>query len=558
MIPWLSLTALAEPARVAVIVGANRAPPGRATLRYAHDDARAVAETLIAVGGFEPADVHVLADPTPAEVLGALSAARASELAVFYYSGHADDGALFPGGKPLPIDQVRAALAAVDVPLRVGVLDACRGGEWTGAKGLVPIAEFPVPTAIGEGIAWVAASSGGEDAHESSAFAGSIFTHHWVSGLRGPADADADGTVTLDESFAHARTWTVRDSTIELGRAQHPSFHYDLRGRDAVVLADLRATSTVLTVRADRDPITVHALAAGAPVAELAARADAWRLALPPGRYLLRREVGGVAEIAEVELFAGHPEEVEDDAFSPVQESWLVAAKGDEARSTGLLAPRGGQVLGQIALGRTTYRWRTDGTPLAPAFSEGYLAQRITLDVALSDLVFLSVFEPSLGLHFGQPGKVEGLFVAGVSGGALSTPGDWLVDLGARFAIRAPLSDHLALHATGTADGNAQFGTIDTPADDRVALGAGVHLGGAVSFYPAVGAGYRPQYDLGHITFGSVLEESYRALPLVRVHLANGFALDGHLAFDWTPETGALDETMMLGLTFATRKDPTR
>ena len=34
--PLCAFAHAAEPARVAIVVGANRAPPGRATLRYAH------------------------------------------------------------------------------------------------------------------------------------------------------------------------------------------------------------------------------------------------------------------------------------------------------------------------------------------------------------------------------------------------------------------------------------------------------------------------------------------------------------------------------------------
>ena len=91
----------AELARVAVVVGANRPPPQRAALRYAHEDARHVAGVLTAVGGFAAQNVKILLDPEPPAVLAALdqelqaAGQRAGEtLLFFYYSGHADEGAI--------------------------------------------------------------------------------------------------------------------------------------------------------------------------------------------------------------------------------------------------------------------------------------------------------------------------------------------------------------------------------------------------------------------------------------------------------------------------------
>jgi len=143
---WLAIFALicwvatgrsahaAEIRKVAVVVGANLAPPGRATLRYAHDDARRVAEVLTAVSGFNPRSIQLLFDPSPDRLLAALDnelaiAARSSEetLLFFYYSGHADDGSIFPHGEPLPFAALKARLDDPRAKLRIGVMDSCRG-----------------------------------------------------------------------------------------------------------------------------------------------------------------------------------------------------------------------------------------------------------------------------------------------------------------------------------------------------------------------------------------------------------------------------------------------
>ena len=61
-----SAAAPAASQRIAIVVGANRGALGRPDLRYSYRDSQNVAETLIEVGEFKAADVHVLHDPSPA------------------------------------------------------------------------------------------------------------------------------------------------------------------------------------------------------------------------------------------------------------------------------------------------------------------------------------------------------------------------------------------------------------------------------------------------------------------------------------------------------------
>jgi hypothetical protein len=216
--------AYAEIRRVAVVVGTNRAPPGRAPLRYAHEDARRVADVLTAVAGFPARDIRLLLDPEPAALLGALdreleqAAKRADEtLLFFYYSGHADQGSLFPAGLGLPFAALKARLEDRRAKLRVGLLDSCSGGSWTGSKGLKKVEPFQIDSAlqlVEEGSVLIASSSGEESAHETEALQGSFFTHYWNAGLRGAADGGGDGVVTLGEAFEYARSLTIRDTAL--------------------------------------------------------------------------------------------------------------------------------------------------------------------------------------------------------------------------------------------------------------------------------------------------------------------------------------------------------
>src|SRR5512133_2142806 len=151
--------------RAAILVGAVAPVPGRALLRHAYRDADTMADVLVSVGGFPRDRVHVLRDPDPAAVVAAVER-EASALAgapqgmlFFYYSGHAGDGALFTAGKTLRVEVLRRALDRSDVSVRIGVVDACEGGDWTRAKGLVPDAPFEValpPVVESEGSALIA------------------------------------------------------------------------------------------------------------------------------------------------------------------------------------------------------------------------------------------------------------------------------------------------------------------------------------------------------------------------------------------------------------------
>ncbi|MBL9039333.1 MAG: caspase family protein, partial [Archangium sp.] len=284
------------PPRRAVLVGTNAAVEGRAPLRFAHGDAQSLAEVLRSSGGFSAADVVVLLDPTPEAVLSALESARtalaSSEgLLVFYYSGHADEARLYPGGRALTLEALRERLADATPGVRIGIIDACRGGGWTHAKGLEPTAPFEVglPALSSEGTALIAASSGLEEAHEAEALHGSFFTHHLVAGLRGAADHSGDGQVTLSEAFGYANRLTIRDTATRAREAQHPSFDFRLRGRQDVVLTSVQSAGAQLVLAQDRGPLEVVQLSTGLTVVEALPGERVVRLTLPPGAYLVRR-----------------------------------------------------------------------------------------------------------------------------------------------------------------------------------------------------------------------------------------------------------------------------
>lgn len=285
----------AEPPRLAVVVGSNSPVGDRPGLHFAHKDAQAFAQVLIEAGHFAKSDVAVLLDPTPADVLATLDQALARSqgggLVVFYYSGHADTGALFPHGEPLALSELKTRLTSEQADIRIGIIDGCRGGGWTQAKGLSAAEPFsfgiaPLET---EGTVLLASSSGLEDAHEAESLQGSFFTHHLVAGLRGAADQSHDGRVTLSEAFAYANQMTIRDTAQVAKVPQHPSFDMKLRGRQDLVLTAIADAESTINLVQRQGPLQVVQLDTGVVVAESKAGSGTTSLAVPAGEYLVRR-----------------------------------------------------------------------------------------------------------------------------------------------------------------------------------------------------------------------------------------------------------------------------
>lgn len=335
----LLVTAAPEPElRLAVIVGSNSAVAGRGALKYADADARELASVLNLTGGFATTDVITLLEPTPESVLSAVhqAAERARghrAMFVFYYSGHADDQALYPGGQALQLADLKRALEDPAFAVRVGIIDSCRGGGWTRTKGLRSAATFELaPVALAsEGTALLAASSGLEDAHEAESLKGSFFTHHLVAGLRGAADSSGDGRVTLNEAFEYANRLTIRDSAIQSSQPQHPSFDMRLHGRQDVVLADVGGSPSLLTVEQRRGPLQLVQLSSGVVLVEATEGQQVMRVAVPPGGYILRRVAADGVRAREVQVRSGESTTIDEESLTLVGDASLGAKSAEPA-----------------------------------------------------------------------------------------------------------------------------------------------------------------------------------------------------------------------------------
>ncbi|WP_163999548.1 caspase family protein [Pyxidicoccus caerfyrddinensis] len=305
-----------EEQRVAVVVGSDEGLPGETPLEYAEADARRFHQLLLHAGKVAPEHAFLVTEGGADGVRLAL--ARARELLararpkrpgalVFYVSAHADAEALHLAGTRLPLAELKQLLADMPATLRLALVDACRTPVITRAKGGTPSAaevavRLEAPSEV-EGTVLLMAASDGEPAQEWASLRGALFTHHVLGGLRGLADVNEDGAVTLAELYSHAWRHTLASSTQSGAGAQHPSFDIHLSGWGEWVLARPEGLGASLVLGEDVEGSLWVADHEQELVAEIRkARGTSTRLAVRPGRYRVVRPDGMFAEAADVLL----------------------------------------------------------------------------------------------------------------------------------------------------------------------------------------------------------------------------------------------------------------
>ncbi|MBI4978442.1 MAG: caspase family protein [Spirochaetes bacterium] len=244
--------------RYGIFIGANRGGT-LPELMYPVSDARNVAQVFVELGGFNPADVTVCANPTKENVFDEISRLKNTiarnksannRIEVFvYYSGHSDQYGLLLGDQVLPYRDLKAAAETMGADMRILILDSCNSGIITTLKGGNMQPSFLVDSSIDmTGFAVLTSSRSSEFSQESDAVGGSFFTHALISGMRGAADTVTDGKVTLNELYQYAYQETLSRTEKTTGGPQHPSFNIRVKGSGDVVLTDTRIFGSRLTL----------------------------------------------------------------------------------------------------------------------------------------------------------------------------------------------------------------------------------------------------------------------------------------------------------------------
>jgi hypothetical protein len=303
-----------QAARFAVVIGNNKGHDREVRLRYAEADAERMARLLVGVGGFEQADTILLRGQAANDIRRTLThladrlrRQQGDNLMLFYFSGHADAESLHAGSDSLPLAELKATIMALEASARVVVLDACQAGSLVRIKGGAPAPPFTIAAweTLPRGLAFLASSSESEFAQESDELRGSFFTHFLLTGLRGAADRDRNGRVSLVESYDFASRHTLAATVSSPVGPQHPTFRFDLAGQQDIALTfpgrENVAMGRLVFDRAGR--YFVRQRRDGAPVTELVISGGE-QIALDPGGYEVLRRTESHLEVTRVDLVA--------------------------------------------------------------------------------------------------------------------------------------------------------------------------------------------------------------------------------------------------------------
>jgi hypothetical protein len=329
--------------RLAIVVGDNTGLPDEKPLSYATRDAEQVFAALAQLGGLDKGAGTLLLDVGPDQVRLALKSmreriralkaqGRKSQLLV-YYSGHGSDEALHMEGERLPLSEMRGIFAGMEADFKLLVADACFSGSLLQGKG-AGLAD-PVPIRYQDelsvnGSAILTSSSAGELSQESKELRGSLFTHYFVTALRGGADFDRDGKITLWEAYAYTQASLRRRQGGGRAGAQTPGFDVQARGSDNVVLTRIDLGQAFLSLRGlPPDEYRVLDAAGGSQLAELRiSDPDGIRIALPRAAYLVFRGTGKGSERAFADLRGGKETVLGPGEFRPTEPDRLGAKGG--------------------------------------------------------------------------------------------------------------------------------------------------------------------------------------------------------------------------------------
>lgn len=231
-------------------------------LRYATADARAFYDYLVGEFGVPKDRVQLLLneDATLTNLKTALGTwlpriSGPQDTVLIFYAGHgaSEDDPSSPDGDALskyllPVDaqagnlfatawsmeEVRAVFARVRAKRLLFIADACYSGASggrtiprpTGSRDVEVSGKFLERLAQGEGRVILTASGPNELSREEPALGHGVFTYYLLRALRGAADADGDGYVTLPEVYQYVS----REVAQATGQKQRPVLKGELAG----------------------------------------------------------------------------------------------------------------------------------------------------------------------------------------------------------------------------------------------------------------------------------------------------------------------------------------
>lgn len=313
--------------RLAVVVGNNVGLEGERPLDFAEEDARRVHQMLVEIGGVAADRAYLLIGATAEalqraldEVTGRLKelSGGASATVIVYVSSHADDEGLHLSGTTFKLAELRGGLRRMPASLRLIIVDACRTAASIHRKGGSPGPEVEVAfdrSVQVAGDVFIASAAQGEPAQEWPYLRGALFTSHLLTGLRGAGDLDEDGRVSLAEAYTYAYRRTAAQA-LSGGAGQHPTFDVQMSGwGDWPMTRPSLLGASIVLEKALAGEILI-ANRRNELVAEVVKSAgDQVRVAVKPGWYRVVRPEGTAARVAEVNLWFGGEQALDERSF---------------------------------------------------------------------------------------------------------------------------------------------------------------------------------------------------------------------------------------------------
>jgi hypothetical protein len=239
----------------ALLVGVNRYLDSNvSSLRFSSNDASAIHSILTDPkrGGFTEDKCIVITDknktkPLRSNLLSAIQTlahtADSADYLLFFFSGHGieKDGKsyLLPSDSrinvlcdtAIPIDWVKSTLAESKAKAKVLILDACHAGVMKGksesgmmTKGFLDSISSPI-----EGFAVLSSCKMNEYSYEMPDTKHGVFSYYFIEGLKGAADYDSDGNITVSDLSRYTAE-KVSDWSFKTQVQQTPNLFYQVVG----------------------------------------------------------------------------------------------------------------------------------------------------------------------------------------------------------------------------------------------------------------------------------------------------------------------------------------
>ena len=231
----------------AVVVGLSRyREKNIPAVKYAARDAEVMARYLQNVGGVAADDLKLITDDgaTRSDLEAYVEdwlprRVKPGSTVFFYYAGH---GAPEPTGKDAfivpfeghpdfpaklyPLSRLYAALAKLPAKAVVVMLDSCfsgAGGRGVSQAGARPLISLQETSGLDPKLAVLTGASGTQVTSDLDKVEHGLFTYFVLRGMRGDADADRDGTITLAELYPFVRSKVSDRASRDLNRDQTPA-----------------------------------------------------------------------------------------------------------------------------------------------------------------------------------------------------------------------------------------------------------------------------------------------------------------------------------------------